>query len=137
MSGVNMAIIMGRLGNDPELSTMPNGNSVVNLSVATSEQWKDKQTGEKKEATEWHKCVAFGNTANFIKNYAQKGSTVHIIGRIRTRGWEKDGVKRYATEIIVDSVELARGDSSGNGKQQSAKVSEKFDDTNFDDDIPF
>jgi len=132
-----MAIIMGRLGNDPELSTMPNGNSVVNLSVATSEQWKDKQTGEKKEATEWHKCVAFGNTANFINQYAQKGSTVHIIGRIRTRSWEKDGVKRYATEIIVDSVELARGDSSGNGKQQSAKVSEKFDDTNFDDDIPF
>ena len=100
--GVNKVILVGTIGQDPEVKFLTNGNAVCNLSIATSEQWKDKQTGEKKEKTEWHRVVMFGKVAEIAGEYCRKGSQVYIEGKLETREWEKDGVKRYTTEIKVD-----------------------------------
>ncbi|MDG1580871.1 single-stranded DNA-binding protein [Pseudomonas sp. GOM6] len=100
--GVNKVIIVGNLGGDPELRYLPNGNPVASVTVATSESWKDKQTGQQQERTEWHRVVVFGKLAEIAEEYSSKGSQVYIEGRLQTREWEKDGVKRYTTEIIVD-----------------------------------
>ena len=102
MRGVNKVIIVGTLGQDPEVKYLTNGNAVCNLSLATSEEWKDKQTGEKKSKTEWHRVVMFGKIAEIAGEYCRKGSQVYIEGKLETREWEKDGVKRYTTEIKVD-----------------------------------
>lgn len=100
--GVNKVILVGTCGQDPETRYMPNGNAVTNLSLATSEQWTDKQAGQKVEKTEWHRVVLFGKVAEIAGEYLRKGSQVYIEGKLQTREWEKDGIKRYTTEIVVD-----------------------------------
>jgi single-strand DNA-binding protein len=100
--GVNKVIIVGNIGQDPKVSKMNNGNSVTNLTLATSETWTDKQSGEKKEKTEWHRISMFGKIAEIAGEYARKGQQVYVEGKLRTREYEKDGVKHYATEVIVE-----------------------------------
>ena len=115
MAGVNKAILVGNLGRDPELRTTPNGQSVVNFTLATSETWTDK-SGERVERTEWHRIVAWGRTAEMCAQYLSKGRTVYVEGRIQTREWEdKDGNKRYTTEINANTVNFIgpRGSSGG------------------------
>jgi single-strand DNA-binding protein len=100
--GVNKVILVGTCGQDPEVRYLPNGNAVTNLSLATSEQWTDKQSGQKVEKTEWHRVSLFGKVAEIAGEYLRKGSQVYIEGKLQTREWEKDGIKRYTTEIVVD-----------------------------------
>ena len=100
--GVNKVILIGNVGGDPEVRYMPNGNAVANVTLATSDSWKDKQTGQQQERTEWHRVVFFGRLAEIVGEYVRKGSKIYIEGRLQTREWEKDGVKRYTTEIVVD-----------------------------------
>ena len=103
--GVNKCIILGRVGNDPEVKYSASGSAIANLSVATSEQWKDKQTGEKKEQTEWHRIVIFGKLAEVAGEYLHKGSQVYIEGQLRTRKWaDSNGVDRYTTEIVIPQM---------------------------------
>ncbi|MEB0133412.1 single-stranded DNA-binding protein [Pseudomonas sp. CCI2.4] len=102
MKGVNKVILVGACGQDPETRYLPNGNAVTNLSLATSEQWTDKQTNQKVEKTEWHRVSLFGKVAEIAGEYLRKGSQVYIEGKLQTREWEKDGIKRYTTEIVVD-----------------------------------
>ena len=128
--GVNKVILVGTCGQDPEVRYLPNGNAVTNLSLATSEQWTDKQTGQKVEKTEWHRVSMFGKVAEIAGDYLRKGSQVYIEGKLQTREWEKDGIKRYTTEIIVDmqgTMQLLGGrpqqgdqNQGGNNYQQSA-----------------
>ncbi|MHA6161012.1 single-stranded DNA-binding protein [Pseudomonas sichuanensis] len=124
--GVNKVILVGTCGQDPEVRYLPNGNAVTNLSLATSEQWTDKQSGQKVERTEWHRVSLFGKVAEIAGEYLRKGSQVYIEGKLQTREWEKDGIKRYTTEIIVDingTMQLlgARPDSQGSGQQQQQR----------------
>jgi single-strand DNA-binding protein len=117
MAGVNKAILVGNLGRDPELRTTPNGQSVVNFTLATSETWTDK-SGERVERTEWHRIVVWGRTAEMCNQYLSKGRTVYVEGRIQTREWEdKDGNKRYTTEINANTVNFIgpRGSSGSSG----------------------
>lgn len=103
--GVNKVIIVGTIGNDPEVKYSASGSSIANLSVATSEQWKDKQTGEKKEQTEWHRVVIFGKLAEIAGEYLRKGSQVYIEGQLRTRKWtDSNGVDKYTTEIVIPQM---------------------------------
>ena len=128
--GVNKVILVGTCGQDPEVRYLPNGNAVTNLSLATSEQWTDKQTGQKVEKTEWHRVSMFGKVAEIAGEYLRKGSQVYIEGKLQTREWEKDGIKRYTTEIVVDmqgTMQLLggrpqQGDQQGGGNnyQQQA-----------------
>lgn len=127
--GVNKVILVGTCGQDPEVRYLPNGNAVTNLSLATSEQWTDKQTGQKVEKTEWHRVSMFGKVAEIAGEYLRKGSQVYIEGKLQTREWEKDGIKRYTTEIVVDmqgTMQLLGGrpqgdqQAAGNNYQQSA-----------------
>ena len=127
--GVNKVILVGTCGQDPEVRYLPNGNAVTNLSLATSEQWTDKQTGQKVEKTEWHRVSMFGKVAEIAGEYLRKGSQVYIEGKLQTREWEKDGIKRYTTEIVVDmqgTMQLLGGrpqgdqQQGGNNYQQSA-----------------
>ena len=105
--GVNKVIVIGNLGNDPETKYMPSGGAVTNISVATSESWKDKQTGEQKERTEWHRVVFFNKLAKIAGQYLQKGSKVFIEGQLRTRKWQgQDGQDRYTTEIVASSMQM-------------------------------
>ena len=116
MAGVNKVIILGRLGNDPEMRYMPSGEPVANISIATSETWNDKNTGEKREKTEWHRVVAYRRTAEIIGQYTRKGSKLYVEGKLQTRKWtDQNGVDRYTTEIIADSVQLL--DSKGDGNR--------------------
>ena len=103
MSGsVNKVILVGNLGADPEIRVMPNGDKIANLSIATSESWKDKTTGERKERTEWHRVVIFNQgIAKIAESYLKKGSKVYVEGQVETRSWEQDGVKKYTTEIVL------------------------------------
>lgn len=123
MSGVNKAIIIGHLGGDPEVRNLENGTAVATFSVATSESWKDKATGEKKEQTEWHRCVAWKGLAEIAAKYLKKGSQVYCEGRLRTRSWEKDGITRYATEIICDNMTLL-GKREGGGNRPPQQTEE-------------
>lgn len=100
--GVNKVILIGNLGADPEVRYLPSGNAVANLTLATSDSWKDKQTGQQQERTEWHRVVFFGRLAEIVGEYARKGTKMYVEGRLQTREWEKDGVKRYTTEVVVD-----------------------------------
>ena len=161
--GVNKVILVGTCGQDPETRYLPSGNAVTNLSLATSEQWTDKQTGQKVEKTEWHRVSLFGKVAEIAGEYLRKGSQVYIEGKLQTREWEKDGIKRATTEIVVDmqgTMQLLGGrpDNAGGGQQRQApqrepqreqqqaprpapapqpqaKPAQDFD--SFDDDIPF
>jgi len=102
--GINKVILVGNVGADPETRSLPGGDSVTNLTLATSESWKDKQTGQQQERTEWHRVVLFGKPAEIVAQYAKKGSQLYIEGQLRTRKWQaQDGQDRYATEIVVDA----------------------------------
>ena len=119
--GVNKVILVGTCGQDPEVRYLPNGNAVTNLSLATSEQWTDKQTGQKVEKTEWHRVSMFGKVAEIAGEYLRKGSQVYIEGKLQTREWEKDGIKRYTTEIVVDmqgTMQLLGGRPQGDQQNQ-------------------
>lgn len=115
MAGINKAIILGRLGQDPEMKSLPNGDPVVRMSLATSNSWTDKQTNEKVQRTEWHTVIAFRNLAEIIGLYLKKGSQVYIEGELRTRKWQaQDGTDRYTTEIIASKMEMCGSSQNGN-----------------------
>ncbi len=144
--GINKVIIVGNLGADPETRYMPSGSAVTNLSIATSEQWKDKQTGEQKERTEWHKVAMFNRLAEIAAEYLRKGSQVYIEGKLRTRKWQdRDGNDRWTTEVIADEMQMLGGrgggsapmssDSGPSGGPSGGPPQSPPDD--FEDDIPF
>jgi single-strand DNA-binding protein len=142
--GVNKVILLGNVGTEPEESRLPSGDAVCTISIATSESWKDKVSGETKEKTEWHRVVFFKNLAEIVGKFVKKGDKLYLEGRLQTRSWEKDGVKRYSTEIVSNEMQMlgnkeGRGQAGGHAvtSQSSAdnKTSEGVD--NFDDDIPF
>jgi single-strand DNA-binding protein len=161
--GINKVIIVGNVGGDPETRYMPSGSAVTNLTIATNESWKDKQSGEQKERTEWHRVAMFNRLAEIAAEYLRKGSQVYIEGKLRTRKWQdKSGNDRYTTEIIADEMQMlgGRGGSSGGGSfgggSQGSQGSEggqggeqagsqgggmappqSGPDDGFDDDIPF
>jgi single-strand DNA-binding protein len=115
MSGVNKVILVGHLGQDPEIRYMADGTAVANFNIATSESWKDKQTGEKRERTEWHRIVAWRGLGELCGKYLSKGRQVYIEGKLQTRSWEKDGVTRYTTEIVATDVQfIGARDDAGN-----------------------
>ncbi|MEC4720460.1 single-stranded DNA-binding protein [Noviherbaspirillum sp. CPCC 100848] len=115
MASVNKVILVGHLGRDPETRYMPNGDSVTNVAVATTETWKDKGSGERKELTEWHRVTFYRKLAEIAKEYLKKGSQVYVEGRLQTRKWtDKDGVERYTTEIIADTMQML-GSRNQNG----------------------
>jgi single-strand DNA-binding protein len=118
--GVNKAIILGNVGQDPETKYMPSGAAVTNVSIATSESWTDKQTGQKQERTEWHRVVFFNKLAEIVAEYVRKGSKLYIEGQLRTRNWEQDGVKRYSTEIIASEMQML--DSRQGGMQERTQT---------------
>ncbi len=115
MSGVNKVILVGRLGKDPEVRNLDNGAVVANFTLATSETYKDRTTGEKKEITEWHNVVLWRGLAEISQRYLHKGDMIYIEGKLRTRSWEKEGVTRYTTEVIADNMTMisTRGSSGG------------------------
>lgn len=116
--GINKVIIVGNVGGDPETRYMPSGSAVTNLTIATNESWKDKQSGEQKERTEWHRVAMFNRLAEIAAEYLRKGSQVYIEGKLRTRKWQdKSGNDRYTTEIVADEMQMlgGRGGSGGDG----------------------
>ena len=115
MSGVNKVILVGRLGRDPEVRHLESGATVANFSMATSETYKDRQTGEKREQTEWHNIVLWRGLAEVAEKYVKKGDMIYIEGKLRTRSWEKDGVTRYTTEVVGDNMTMLGGGSSAAG----------------------
>ncbi len=152
MSSVNKAIIVGHLGRDPEMRTFPSGDRVANVTIATTDKWKDKQTGEQKEATEWHRVNFNGRLAEIVEQYLRKGSLVYVEGSLRTRKWtDKDGNDKYSTEIRADQMQMLGGrpESSESRPERQQKPSQDaakarqlppgggsgFDD--MADDIPF
>ena len=152
MAGINKVILVGNLGNDPEIRTMPNGEAVANITVATSESWNDKNTGERREVTEWHRIVFYRRQAEVAGEYLRKGSKVYVEGRLRTRKWQdQNGQDRYTTEIIGDVLQMLDSRQSGDNQDKPStnnnayakakngvkpKQQEESAD-NFDDDIPF
>ena len=147
--GINKVILIGNLGQDPEVKYMPNGNAVANITVATSESWKDKNTGEQVEKTEWHRVVFFRRLAEIVGEYLKKGSKIYIEGKLQTRKWQdNNGQDRYTTEIIANEMQMldSRGSGGGNdfnqdhsGQQQSSssQAAPAPANNDFDDDIPF
>lgn len=146
--GINKVILIGNLGKDPEVKYMPSGDPVTNITVATSETWKDKSTGENVEKTEWHRVVFFKRLAEIAGEYLKKGSKVYIEGRLQTRKWQgQDGQDRYTTEIVANEMQMldGRGGSAPmagspakSAQQQPAFAGESSGDVpDFDDDIPF
>ena len=159
--GVNKVILVGNLGQDPETRAMPSGKPVTNVRIATSESWKDKQTGEQKEQTEWHTIVFFDRLAEIAAEYLRKGSQIYVEGRLRTRKWQdKTGNDRYTTEIVANEMQMlgSRGGMGGGGGESSggrrtepaarpAPPRDEFESAggaggggrgeDFDDDIPF
>jgi single-strand DNA-binding protein len=114
--GINKVILVGNVGGDPETRYMPSGSAVTNLTIATNETWKDKQTGEKKERTEWHRVAMFNRLAEIAAEYLRKGSQVYIEGKIRTRKWQdKEGQDRFTTEIIADEMQMLGGRGGAGG----------------------
>ena len=142
--GVNKVILVGNLGKDPEVRYMPNGNAVANITLATSESWKDKQTGEPQEKTEWHRVVLFRRLGEIAGEYLKKGSQVYIEGKLQTRKWQDNaGNDRYTTEIVADNMQMlgARGGGSAgfqnDAPAKAAPVPATAAADDFDDDIPF
>ncbi len=128
MSGVNKVILVGRLGKDPEVRHLESGAAVANFSMATSETYKDRTTGERKEQTEWHNVVLWRGLAEVAEKYLKKGDMIYVEGKLRTRSWEKDGVTRYTTEIVGDNMTMLSGRQSGGdqgGYQPPAAQPEK------------
>ena len=146
MASVNKVIIVGNLGADPESRFAPSGDAICNIRVATSEAWKDRQTGERKEATEWHRINFYGKLAEIAGQYLRKGSQVYIEGSLRTRKWtDKDGQEKYSTEIRADEMKMLGGKPEGQQQaapqrqapQQQAKPADSGGFGDFDDEIPF
>jgi len=152
MASVNKVILVGNLGQDPEVRYMPSGGAVTNLRLATTAQWKDKQTGEKQERTEWHTVVMFNRLAEIAGEYLKKGSKVYIEGSLRTRSYDKDGQKHYTTEIVASEMQMLdgrgeaagqtqRGDNQGFDEERAARTPParpQVAPADFDDDsIPF
>ena len=149
--GINKVIIVGNLGQDPETRYMPSGSAVTNFTVATNESWKDKQTGEQKDRTEWHRVAMFNRLAEIAAEYLRKGSQVYIEGKLRTRKWQgQDGNDRYTTEIIADEMQMLGGRGGGGGSyggpggggksggtKDSGNAPPQPGPDDFDDDIPF
>ena len=144
--GINKVILVGNCGKDPETRYMPSGGAVTNISVATAEGWKDKQTGETKERTEWHNVVFFNRLAEIAGEYLKKGSQIYVEGSLRTRKWQdKDGKDRYTTEIVASEMQMLGGRQGGgdnySAPAQSSSSSRQpapaMADDGFDDDIPF
>jgi len=154
--GINKVILIGNLGADPETRAMPSGTTVANLRVATSESWRDKQTGEQQERTEWHRVALFGRLAEIAGEYLRKGSQVYIEGSLRTRKWQdKQGNERYSTEIIGNELQMLGGrgggggaaGAPGEGAARSSSPAPSYAEESgggggsrseeFDDDIPF
>ncbi|MFT4797099.1 MAG: single-strand DNA-binding protein [Candidatus Azotimanducaceae bacterium] len=115
--GINKVILVGNLGNDPETRYLPDGNAVTNISIATSESWKDKNTGQQNERTEWHRVVFFRRLAEIAGEYLKKGSKVYVEGQLRTRQYDKEGQKHYSTEIVANEMQMldSRGDNMSGG----------------------
>jgi len=134
MAGVNKVIIIGRLGNDPASKFFSDNSQVTNMSVATSTDWKDKATGEKKSKTEWHRVVAYKKLADIASKYLKKGSKVYIEGSLQTKSWEKDGETRYTTEIIARSIQML--DRVDNNAVKEVTDSVDKESASFDD-VPF
>ena len=125
MAGINQVIIIGRVGRDPEVKYLPDGTAVCRLSVATSEQWRDKETGEKKEATEWHRVVLWRRLAEIAGEYLYKGSQIYLEGKLQTKSWESNsGEKRYITEIVARQLQFLgnRGGKRGGGNWTPSQV---------------
>jgi len=140
--GVNKVILVGNLGADPEVKYMPNGNAVANVTVATSESWKDKQSGEQKDKTEWHRVVFFRRLAEIAGEYLKKGSQIYIEGKLQTRKWQdKNGNDRYTTEIIANEMQMLGGRGGGSAEfgaaSSAAAPAPAAAVDEFDDDIPF
>ena len=145
--GVNKAIILGSLGQDPDIRYTAGGAAVANISIATNEQWKDKESGEMQERTEWHRVVFFGRLAEIVGEYLRKGSQVYVEGRIQTRKWQdKEGKDRYTTEIVANEMQMlgsksggttASFDQSQQPQQSAPAASAQGSNDDFDDDIPF
>jgi single-strand DNA-binding protein len=152
--GVNKVILIGNLGKDPETRYMPSGSAVTNLTLATSESWKDKQSGEQQERTEWHKVAMFGRLAEIAAEYLRKGSQVYVEGKLRTRKWQdKEGKDRWTTEIVADEMHMLGGKGGGaaagagapgaaaagggSGSGRAAVNDSGAPPGDFDDDIPF
>ena len=149
--GINKVILVGNLGADPETRYMPSGDAITNIRIATTDRWKDKQSGEMKEATEWHRIAFFGRLAEIAGQYLKKGSQVYVEGRIRTRKWQdKDGQDRYSTEIVADAMQLLgrregmgdappreSGEAPAAGSRPAAKKPATTSLADMDDDIPF
>lgn len=145
MSGINKVILVGRLGRDPDVRNLENGVMVANFSLATSESYRDRNTGERKDSTEWHNVVLWRGLAETAQKYLRKGDMVYIEGKLRTRSWEKDGVTRYSTEVVADNMVMlsTRGSGTTSGDvsapPQKDEVSEPpiVPDTGATDDLPF
>jgi single-strand DNA-binding protein len=145
--GVNKVILVGNLGKDPEVRYMPNGNAVANITLATSESWKDKQTGEQQEKTEWHRVVMFRRLGEIAGEYLKKGSQVYIEGKLQTRKWQDNsGNDRYTTEIVANEMQMLGGRGGGSAgfagdsapsKAAPAPAPAAAGADDFDDDIPF
>ena len=134
--GINKAILVGNLGQDPETRSLPSGDAVTNISIATSEQWKDKQSGEQRERTEWHKVAFFGRLAEIAAEYLNKGSLVYVEGKLRTRKWQdRDGKDRWTTEVIADELQMLGGPKQP-GKKQTKEGEINVSAGEYDD-IPF
>jgi len=152
--GINKVIILGNLGSDPDMRYMPNGSPVANISIATSSSWRDKQTGELVERTEWHRVVFFNRLAEIVSEYLHKGSKIYIEGSLRTRKWEdKSGIERYTTEIVANEMQMLDNRSNDNNFHHNQAKSTEHQapiamstehapigpgpEDHFDDDIPF
>jgi len=149
--GINKVILIGNVGGDPEIKYMPSGDPVTSLSIATSESWKDKQTGQPQERAEWHRVVFFNRLAEIAQEYVKKGSKLYIEGALRTRQWEQDGVKRYSTEIVASDMQMldsrqggapagthgGQGAPQSGGQQQQPAQQPQQQAGGFDDDVPF
>ena len=123
--GINKVILVGNLGRDPETRYMPSGGAVTNVSIATSKGWKDKDSGEQKERTEWHRIVFFNKLAEIAGEYLKRGSKVYIEGELRTRDWEKDGQKHFTTEVVASEMQMldSRGEMGGGGPSSGGQDS--------------
>lgn len=142
MSSVNKAIIVGRVGSDPDVRFMPSGESIATVSVATSDRWRDKSTGEQKESTQWHKIIFYRKLAEVVESYVRKGTQLYVEGKIQTRKYtDRDGIERFATEIIANELTMLGGRSTSGADAQpsapTAKASVSEPAPLGNDDIPF
>lgn len=156
--GINKVILIGNLGRDPEIRYTPDGVAIANVTIATTDSWNDRNTGERQERTEWHRVVFFRRLAEIVEQYVKKGSKIYVEGRLQTRKWERDGVERYTTEIIANEMTMldSRGDAgsaggdfeqrqqpaaAGGGQQREKAAAAQSESSGFDnfddDDIPF